>query len=240
MNYGPQSIALSAPRNATGLFELQPPPDLRLPFEGLGVDTSWELRMPKASNLFDYGTIADVLVTLDYTALHSPEYRQQVIRELDRRVTGDRSFGFRHQFADAWYDLHHPDRTATPMQVRFRTERGDFPPTLDALRIQHVLLYVVPAAGRTFDAPPVQLRFAEGGAGAGSFVGGEAVPTDRVASTRRGNAGSWTPIIGRSPAGEWELGLPDTPEVRRRFAAGDIEDILFVVTFTGLAPEWPT
>jgi hypothetical protein len=237
MNYGPQSVALSAPRDSTGLFELQAPPELRLPFEGLGVDTSWELRMPKASNLFDYSTIADVLVTIDYTALHSPEYRQQVIRALDRRITADRSFSFRHQFADAWYDLHHPDRIVAPMQVHFRTERGDFPPTLDGLKIQHVLLYVVAAAGRTFEAPPVQLRFAEGSAG--SFVGGEAVPTDRVASTRRGNAGSWTPIIGRAPTGEWELRLPDTSEVRGRFAAGDIEDILFVLTFTGLAPEWP-
>jgi hypothetical protein len=237
MNYGPQSVALSSPRDATGVFELQAPSDLRLPFEGLGVDTSWELRMPRASNLFDYTTIADVLVTIDYTALHSPDYRQQVVRDLDRRFTADRSFSFRHQFADPWYDLHHPDRTATPMQVRFRTERADFPPGLEALKIQHVLLYVVAAAGRTFEAPPVQLRFAE--QGAGSFVGGEAVPTDRVVSTRRGNAGSWTSMVGRAPAGEWELSLPDTAEVRRRFGAGDIEDILFVITYSGLAPEWP-
>ena len=34
-------------------------------------------------------TIADVLVTLDYTALNSFDYREQVITTLDRAVEGD-------------------------------------------------------------------------------------------------------------------------------------------------------
>ncbi|MCI0422785.1 MAG: hypothetical protein L0312_26790, partial [Acidobacteria bacterium] len=65
----PESIALSSPSDATGLFELQPQAqEMLLPFEGMGVDTAWEFRMPKASNLFDYSTIADVLITIEYTA----------------------------------------------------------------------------------------------------------------------------------------------------------------------------
>jgi hypothetical protein len=236
-NYGPQSVALSSPRDATGLFELQQPSDVRLPFEGLGVDTTWELRMPKPSNLFDYGTIADVLVTIEYTALSSPDYREQVIRDLDRRFSADRPFSFRHQFADGWYDLHNPDQTATPMQIRFRTRRADFPPGLEDLRIQHVVLYFVAATGRTFEAPPVQLRFDE--QSVGNFVGGEAMPIDRIVSTRRGNAGSWTSMIGKAPVGEWELKLHDTPDVRTRLRNGDIDDILFVVTYAGLTPPWP-
>jgi hypothetical protein len=236
-NYGPQSVALSSPRDATGLFELRQPPDMRAPFEGLGIDTTWELHMPKPSNLFDYGTIADVLVTIDYTALSSPEYRQQVIADLDRTFSADRPFSFRQHFADGWYDLHNPDRTATPMQVRYRTRRADFPPGIEELRIQHVVLYFVPATGRSFEAPPVQLRF--GAEGGGAMVGGDATPVDRVVSTRRGNAGSWTSMIGSPPVGEWELTLPDLPEVRTRFQAGDIDDILFVITYAGLTPPWP-
>jgi hypothetical protein len=40
------------------------------------VDATWELQMPKAANPFDYRTIADVLITLEYTALQSFTYRQ--------------------------------------------------------------------------------------------------------------------------------------------------------------------
>ena len=79
----PEQVALTSPIDATGLLELKSVnnEDLLLPFEDMGVDTSWELRMPKASNPLDYDNIADVLVTIEYTALDSPDYRQQVIQE---------------------------------------------------------------------------------------------------------------------------------------------------------------
>jgi hypothetical protein len=77
----PEFIALSSPVNATGTVELDAQQtDMLLPFEGSGVDTTWELRMPKAANQFDYSTIADVLVTIEYTALNSFDYREQVIQ----------------------------------------------------------------------------------------------------------------------------------------------------------------
>jgi hypothetical protein len=37
--------------------------------------------MPHAANAFNFGTIADVLITIEYTALDSPTYRQQVIQQ---------------------------------------------------------------------------------------------------------------------------------------------------------------
>jgi hypothetical protein len=55
----PESVALTSPTNATGLFDLEPQSPMLLPFEALGVDTVWEFRMPRAANWFDYSTIAD-------------------------------------------------------------------------------------------------------------------------------------------------------------------------------------
>ena len=52
----PESIAFTSPINATGLFELEPESGLLLPFEGMGVDTVWQLELPKAANPFDYRT----------------------------------------------------------------------------------------------------------------------------------------------------------------------------------------
>ena len=50
-------------------------------------------------------------------------------------------------------------------------------------------------------------------------------------------------MIGKSPIGEWELALPNTVEIRNRFGDGgsneDIQDILFVITYSGRTLEWP-
>ena len=68
--------------------------------------------MPRAANLFDFQTIADVLLTIEYTALDSFDYRQQVIQSFRPSVSAERPYSFRQHFADAWYDLHNPDQTA--------------------------------------------------------------------------------------------------------------------------------
>jgi hypothetical protein len=47
------------------------------------------------ANPFDYSTIADVLLTLEYTALNSFDYRQQVIQTLDPELGTERPFSFR-------------------------------------------------------------------------------------------------------------------------------------------------
>jgi hypothetical protein len=233
----PEMVALTSPVNATGVFELDMQSEMLLPFESTGVDTTWDLSMPAAGNAFDYRTIADVLLTIDYTALPSLDYRQQVIKTLDQRVSGDRPYSFRDLFPDAWYDLHNSDQTARPMTVRFKTTREDFPPNVESLRIQHVLLYFARAAGGGFEVPVSGLSFTE--QGKPGAVGGAATSIDAVISTRRGNAAAWTAMIGRTPVGEWELALPDTTEMKNRFAADDIQDIVFAITFSGRTPPWP-
>ena len=89
----------------------------------------WELQMPKAANPFDYRTIADVLFTVEYTAMHSADYRQQVIKQLPDRVSAERPLSLRDQFADEWYALHNPRQTITPLVVTFRTARPISHPT---------------------------------------------------------------------------------------------------------------
>jgi hypothetical protein len=240
----PETIALSSPKDATGLFELIPDtdPELLLPFEGSGVDTIWRLELPKAANQFDYTTIGDVLFTLEYEALHSSSYRQQVIRRLAPRLSLDRPFSFRQAFPDQWYDLHNPDQTATPMTVRFTTSRADFPPNLDDLTMQQIVLYFARADEEAFEVPVEQFRFTEAFTGARLPDAGQAsgaVSLDGIISTRRGNAPNWASMIGKRPIGEWELVLPNTEEMQSRFHNEQIGDILFVITYTGRTPAWP-
>ena len=235
----PEFVALTSPANSTGMFELDSPQtDMLLPFEGNGVDCTWEFRMPKAANQFDYRTLADVLITIEYTALNSFDYHQQVIQTLNPNLSADRPFSFRNQFADQWYDLNNPDQTKTPMKVKFQTFREDFPPNVETLKIQQILLYFVSANQVAFELPITQLRFTE--TGKVGTVGGNATPIDGIISTRRGNAGSWTSMIGKSPVGEWELTLPNTDEIKKQFQNKELDDILFVITYAGRTPEWPS
>jgi hypothetical protein len=234
-----QSVALSSPIGATGLFELDLQSELLLPFEGLGVDTNWKLSLPKAANLFDYNTIADVLITIEYTALDSSSYRSQVIQRLNPNFSADRAFSLRNQFPDQWYDLHNPEQISTPLTVKFNTLREDFPPNLDDLSIQQVVMYFARSSNAEFVEVEVKsFNFKE--EGSADKLGGTATSSlDDIISTRRDNASNWAPMIGKSPFGEWELSFPDTAQMREIFAQEQFEDILFVITYQGRSPAWP-
>ncbi|AMC99897.1 hypothetical protein [Halomonas chromatireducens] len=231
----PELIAFTSSMNATGLFALESDSELLLPFEGQGVDTTWQLEMPRPANAFDYRTIADVLFTMDYTAQHSASYRRQVIGYFDRNLQAERPFHFRQEFADQWYELHNPGRTKAPMTVRVRTRRSDFPPNVDDLHIEHLLLCFAGVDAAELELPFIQaLRFT--GEDGITVDGGGAQPIDGIVSTRRG---SWNALRGQPPLGEWELVLPDTEEMRELFESERIEDILFVIGYSGTASEWP-
>jgi hypothetical protein len=235
-----ETVGLSSPRDATGLFELVPDsqPDLLLPFEGTGVDTVWRFELPKAANPFDYSTIADIVLTIEYTALNSFDYRQQVIQTLDPVLSLDRPFSFQQQFPDQWYDLNNPEQAATPMTVRFKTALGDFLPNLDDLRTQNLVLYLSPGNGKPVEMQDVRLQFKKQSDDAP--VGGSADSIDGVISTRRANGSNWLPITGdQPPIGEWELALPTDETIKKLFRNEEIEDILFVITYSGRTPAWP-
>ena len=152
-------------------------------------------------------------------------------------VSADLPFSFRNQLADAWYDLHNPDQSATPMIVSFPTTRDDFPPNLDNLRIQQLVLYFARKPVSRLEVDVTYLRFTEQGSNAA--VGGEASSIDGVISTRSGSAASWAAILGKAPFGIFELALPNDPDTRRLFSEEQVEDILLVITYSGRLPEWP-
>jgi hypothetical protein len=233
----PELIAFTSPVGSTGVFELDPQAEMLLPFESMGVDTFWQFEMPKAANQFDFRTIADVLVTIEYTALHSFDYRQIVIKKLPPKLSGERSFSFRSEFSDAWYDLHNPEQSATPLKVKFKIDREDFPPNLDNLKIEHVLLFFSRAEKESFEIEIDDLRLTP--KGETQRIGGRATTIDGMVSTRHGNGSAWGDMNRYSPGGEWELALQDSEEVRGWFKDGKINDILLVITYGGHTPAWP-
>ncbi|PTB34818.1 hypothetical protein M441DRAFT_154811 [Trichoderma asperellum CBS 433.97] len=63
------AVAISSGAHDTGVFELNFAGDRYLPFEGAGVVSSWRIDLPTKVRRFDYDSIADVQLHLQYTSL---------------------------------------------------------------------------------------------------------------------------------------------------------------------------
>ncbi|KAH8745247.1 hypothetical protein BGZ57DRAFT_975557 [Hyaloscypha finlandica] len=63
-----QSIATSTCQQDSGLFQVSFEDERYLPFESTGVIATWQLELPSAFPQFDYDTITDVILHLQYTA----------------------------------------------------------------------------------------------------------------------------------------------------------------------------
>jgi hypothetical protein len=204
----------------------------------MGLESAWEFRMPRATNPLDYSSIADVLINIDYTALHSYDYEQQLLSCLSREISLDRAFSLRQDFPDAWYDLHHPEAAESPAQpltVTFDVLDQDFPPNLvRPLRILQLVLYFVPAEG--LSPQPVRLQHLTINTQGTTPSAAAQADSDGAISTRRG----WNAPTG-SPVGEWELQLVDDPAKTTRgyFEKEEVDDILFVISYSADVVAWP-
>jgi|GEM_PF-2233955 len=63
-----ESIATSNAQNDSGIFELNFKDERYMPFEGKGAISSWRLEFPDIIRQFNFSTIADVVIHMQYTA----------------------------------------------------------------------------------------------------------------------------------------------------------------------------
>jgi hypothetical protein len=227
VRHDPTVVALTSPINASGVFELDVQSDLLLPFESSGVDTTWQLQLPPAANPFDFSTIVDVMITIEYTAQYDASYRDQLVARLNanRDRGADRVFSLARDFPDQWYDLNNPADPAH-RSVTLALRDIDFPVGISGVTTAAVGVRL--SSGQLVPDTVVTLRQAG--------AGGDATATAGTASTRRGNAGAWTPLVGRAPTGDWQLGFG--PDAAALFASGQLDDVLLVLGWSGQAPAW--
>ncbi|MEZ5934533.1 MAG: neuraminidase-like domain-containing protein [Alphaproteobacteria bacterium] len=144
----PQQVALDAASGDNGLFVLDYNDPLLLPFEGLGVETGWTLDLPRAANSFNYDSLVDVLVTIEYTALPSAAYRQQVVARLGTKRRVDRVLSLRDSFPDQWYHLHNPIDPSAAQTVTIDLPAFFFQQSAgDPLGIRHMMIILGGEAG---------------------------------------------------------------------------------------------
>jgi hypothetical protein len=133
-----QSIATSTAQNDSGMFEVNFRDERYLPFEGAGAISRWRIDMPKDCNAFDFDTISDVILKLNYTAREGGEIlRQAARRSLNLQVTalsslphGEgpmRMFSLRHEFPAEWNQFFHPSNHATAQSMDLKISKEQFP-----------------------------------------------------------------------------------------------------------------
>jgi len=227
VRHDPAVVALTSPVNASGVFELDLQSEMLLPFESSGVDTTWELRLPPAANPLDFSSIVDVLFTIEYTALADDDYRRQVVTRLnaDRDRSSDRVLSLAQDFPDQWYDLNNP-ADPSQRQVTLSLRELDFPLGIGNLTTSAIAL-------RLSGSQPVPDTVVTLRRGAD---GGDATATGGTASTRRGNAAAWVPLVGTPPAGDWQLSVP--ADATPLFDTGALDDIVLIISWTGRSPAW--
>lgn len=80
------------------------PNDLRL-FENNGIDTLWQLELPKDANDFNYNEILDVHLVLYYDGFFSPSLESAVKAALPKSGSGSRGFSMSMLFPDEMFFL---------------------------------------------------------------------------------------------------------------------------------------
>lgn len=210
----PETVALSVTPSTPGVFDFEPDTTRLRPFEGMGVNAVFELEMPRASNAFDYDGISDVLLTLDYTAVHDPDLERRVLDARPRRVSQQQVFGLRTQFAEAWYHLANLTNAGDgPVIVEIALTRRLLPSNLQAFDATQATIAVLGSGGGAVTLSGVSVQ-------KGPLASGQKATTEGLARF----TASWG-----DPFGVWTLAF--APEIRGLIADGDVSEILFVVGY---------
>jgi len=121
------AIATSGGTNDAGMFEVSFRDERYLPFEFAGAVSHWRIELPPENNQFDFDTLTDVVVHLNYTSREGGErLRAAASAAACCRLPGDglRLFDVRHDFPDAWPALRKP---AGSRELRLRFVPAMFP-----------------------------------------------------------------------------------------------------------------
>ncbi len=129
------AIATSRGQNDSGMFELNFRDERYLPFEFLGAVSRWRIELPLENNYFDFETLSDVILHLNYTAREGGELlRRAASRDAQRHLPGDgwRVFDVRHDFPGEWAAMHsgsrvESDEDVRPLELELRLHRNLFP-----------------------------------------------------------------------------------------------------------------
>lgn len=134
-----ESIMTSGAQNDSGLFEFNFNSEKYLPFEGAGAISDWSLELPSEFRQFDYNSISDVILHINYTAQedgvlggHAESYLSSNLKEAlkmysegeDARII--QAIDLKSAFSTEFNDFMNPD-TGNPNSATFTLTNDHFP-----------------------------------------------------------------------------------------------------------------
>lgn len=118
---GMQSVATSQAQGDNGMFELNFRDERYLPFEGAGAISRWKLELPTEFHSFDYDSISDIIMHVNYTAREGGDALKQTVNthvndslnkwmnELSEEGTGLlRLMSMKQEFSGEWHRFSEP------------------------------------------------------------------------------------------------------------------------------------
>jgi hypothetical protein len=119
--------------------------------------------LPKDCNAFDFDTISDVIIKLNYTAREGGDNLKKVAKEAMQKMIKEKSplarlFSVKHEFSSEWYRFLHPAEgaTAQPLNLDFSLERFPFQFRGKKLEISKVEIFlnlkegIKPSSNKTY------------------------------------------------------------------------------------------
>ena len=185
---GSQSIATSSGQQDAGLFELNFGDERYLPFEGAGAVSRWRLELPENYHQFDYNTITDVIIHVQYTAREGGGVLKALVQSellealnkiadiLAAEQTGlTRIISARHEFSNEWHRFLYPAADASTQALNLNLSKALLPylvqnKSIHVQKITAVLLLERP--GDYADSQPlaVTLKLPDGGRNSADMI----------------------------------------------------------------------
>ena len=133
-----KSIATSTGQRDSGMFELSFRDERYLPFEGAGAISEWNIELTENVDLrqFDYSTISDVILHINYTAREDGGLKDGVVQHLTDFITNAavlsnepliRMFNMKHEFSSEWHKFLYPAIAGQDQELSVTLRKEHFP-----------------------------------------------------------------------------------------------------------------
>jgi hypothetical protein len=183
-------IVTSTGTNDSGMFEANLRDERFLPFEGAGAISTWRLTLPPRPRPFDYMTISDVILHIDYTARDAGDpLASQATKELTQMLAaaGQSSqtllFNLRYEFPTEWATFVDGAGNFTAM-----LRKDYFPYVVQSARTLsiHKLMLYAESGGNVAALTPqnIDLQALSNGLNVASGAASLSLPSDETILTR--------------------------------------------------------
>ncbi len=245
---GIQSIATSSGQNDAGMFELNFQDERYLPFEGAGAVSNWRLEFSDEYRQFDYDTIADVVIHMNYTAREGGEALKTAANNSIKnglnvfadQLSGSeqgmqRVFSLKTHFPNALYQLLQPIPEVTYQEATIDVKPMHFPHFLvdKGLSLSGNMVVMVQVKNQSFDPLPINVSLT--GAIAGSVEPVEEVGEDVAPLVKNDAVAPLHYALLQAPAStptdQWTLRFDDT-DLATKLNSAEVEDILLMINYT--------